>query len=230
MRRTRRAKTPCSSPCCGRSSAPTNTTRSETISRRRSASSSGRTASRRWWTGSPASRRSSAFTSSPSSLRKRRRDDEPGRRRGAGSEGSAGAARSGVRLAAGLRRGIRSFLVQVLEDGVNLPPVSVGILDPELLLPRVAAGLALHVTRREAAAGESGLPPPHFLGRVHPDPQVRERPRAGQPARLEREVDLGIVSDELDVIRLDLLRLAEEAPVEIRRPREIRNVEGDVDR
>jgi hypothetical protein len=58
----------------------------------------------------------------------------------------------------------------------------------------------------------------------------RARRRPALETRLESEMDLGVRGHELRVVRLELRRLAEDAAVELDRLREVRDVQGDVDR
>src|SRR5687768_6722759 len=129
------------------------------------------------------------------------------------------AARGGGGLVArGAARRCRVFRnFDVFEHGVDLPLVAVGVADPELVLPRVAAGRVLLVETRDAARGQALLPGLHLAGGAHPQSEVGQRAlRIGPAAGLvQREVDRRVTRHELDVARLLLGgRNAEESGVE----------------
>ena len=70
-----------------------------------------------------------------------------------------------VRPVAGL--GARTEGLAVGEDGVDLPPLPAGRLDPDLVLGREAAGRAQLLIGEQALAGEAGDPPlPGFSSRT----------------------------------------------------------------
>src|SRR5262249_53997325 len=111
----------------------------------------------------------------------------------------------------------------------DLPAVAVGVGQPELVLKGVAAGLTLRLVGKNPARLELRAPAADLLGRIDSNAEVRER-SACLPlqARLEGEVKLRLCGDELGVVRVELLRPAEDAPIERDRSREVADVEGDV--
>ena len=86
--------------------------------------------------------------------------------------GASPSRRSSARAAG--RRSLPGVL-EVLEDRVDLPAVAVGVGQPELVLERVAAGLALLLLGDDAARLQIASPAADLVGGLDPDAQVGER-------------------------------------------------------
>src|SRR3712207_4787099 len=113
---------------------------------------------------------------------------------------------------------------------VDLPPLSAGgVLHPELLLLRVAAGRAALVDRRQALGGEAGLLGVDLLDGADLDAEVVERaalPRVLQQDQLHRRVGDG----EVGVTGPGLGRLGtEQRGVEGGGGLDVVDVEGELD-
>src|SRR6202171_2614471 len=126
--------------------------------------------------------------------------------------------------------GARGLFLHVLEHRIDLPAVSIGIRQPELLLERVAALPALLLFAHEASRLEIPPPSADLFRRFDADAEVRERSLGAGlgPARLKRQVDLRVGADELRVVALALPGLAEQPPVELDGLLQIRDVQRDV--
>src|SRR5262249_34657013 len=124
------------------------------------------------------------------------------------------------------------LVFEILEDRVDLPAVAVRVGQPELLLERIAAGLALLLLRDDPARPQVGPPAEDLVHGGDSDAEVGQRSGRPGPSEsgLQREVDRRVFADELRVVGLALLRLAEESRVEGDGLVEIRDVQGDVHR
>jgi hypothetical protein len=95
----------------------------------------------------------------------------------------------------------------------------------------VAAVLSLLLLGDDAALLEVASPAANLVRGLDPDAEMRKGTgRRALQARLEREMDLRVRVHELGVVGLPLARLTEEPPIELDRLREIRDIEGNVDR
>src|SRR5262249_21318414 len=88
------------------------------------------------------------------------------------------------------RRGFRSHPLGVAENGVDLPPIAVGIGEPEFVLKGVAAFRALLILGLEAARVQAGFPLNDFVHGSDADAEMREGARVGrrQQTRTEGEM------------------------------------------
>src|SRR5450631_2752960 len=141
------------------------------------------------------------------------------RRRGAALV--VGAGFDGAQLSAGH--------LGVGEDGVDLPRLTVGRVDPHLVLDRVAAGHLVLGRGREPLVGEAGLGGRYVGGVGHLDAEVVQRPRRAV-ALHEDQLQRGGVEGEVRVTRPQLGRRGvEELRVEGDRRVEVGHVERQLD-
>src|SRR6185369_2445279 len=109
----------------------------------------------------------------PTTGRRRRNSRSSRRLRRLRRRGASGL----LRAAAGGRILARSGLVlEVLEDRVDLPAVAVRIREPELLLERVAAGLALLLLGEDPARPQLGSPVANLVERADANSEMRQCP------------------------------------------------------